>query len=187
MQLFFWALQSLKPFAKRTSDNSSFYANESINGSLCSLPLGKPSPPSPLTSQSAPPEGSLHWTPSVKTLHCRGVCWHWSKHWDYLFLQIWSQCPGIRMGRWEDKKVSMASGCLWPSSNSLQRKGQPGRMCYIVMNMASKSPVVAITSVIKIHFSPLQHGQMLYFLSFLGPFKRNSGDKNADLLNNTRF
>ena len=38
----------------------------------------------------------------------------------------------------------MAGGCLWPSPNSLQRKGQPGRVCYIIMNMASKSPVVAI-------------------------------------------
>lgn len=46
MQSFFspWPLQSLKPFAKRTSDYSTFYVNERVTKSLCSLPLGKPSP-----------------------------------------------------------------------------------------------------------------------------------------------
>lgn len=111
MQLYFRALQPLKPFAERTSDNSSFYANESVKRSLCSLPLGKPSSPSPLTSQSAPPEGSLHWNPSVKTLHCRGSCWHWSRHWDYLFLQIWIKCPGIPMPQWGEGRRRKSA---WP-------------------------------------------------------------------------
>lgn len=58
--IFFWALQALKPFAKRTSDNSNFYTSESVKSSFCSSPLCKPSTPDPRTSQSGIPEGNWH-------------------------------------------------------------------------------------------------------------------------------
>lgn len=58
---------------KRNPDNSNFYANERIKRSLCSLPLGRPNPPSPLTSQSAPPEGNLYWTLSVINASLQGI------------------------------------------------------------------------------------------------------------------
>lgn len=162
-QLVFWALLSLKPFAKRTSDNPSFYANEKVKRSLCCLPLGKPSPPSPLTSQRAWPEGSWHWTLSVKSLHCRGPCWHRSQHWDCLFLQSWSKCPGILMpslGRREEEKFNMAQPTpyrekdTWLGVRSHYEHGLQSSFCDHCVSD-------------KIYFLPLQHGQTLHFFFFL--------------------
>lgn len=145
---FSWALQSLIPFAKGTSHNSSFYANERVKGSLCSLPSGEPNPPTPLTSPSTLPEWArielcekLFTVVDLADIEVSTeVIYSSDLKWMFWYIQTPS------LGRREEEKVNGHFGCLGSSSNFLEKKRKlPGPVCYLLMKTVSKAPGVAVT------------------------------------------